>query len=147
MKYSKTCNCCGHQDTAYTFSLNKGKVNALRKLVDKYEITKSAVALGDLNLSTSQFTNFCHLQYFDLVKHIPEGWVPTIIGISFIQGEIGIIMPVATMSGEILADDHEAWATHPGKRTKAFIFDIDETAYKQRPEYAQERSQTNLFGN
>jgi len=147
MKYSKTCDHCGHQDTAYTFSLNVGKIKSLRKLVDKYEITRSAVALGYLNLSTSQFTNFCHLQYFDLAKHIPEGWVPTTTGIKFIHGEVGVKTPVAMMNSKILSDEHEAWATHPGKRTKAFIFDIDETAYKQRSEYARERVQTNLFGN
>ena len=146
MKYSKTCECCGHQDTAYTYTLNEGKVQALSKLVDRYEITRKPVQLGELGISNSQYTNFCHLQYFELAKHIPEGWVPTEEGIKFIHGQIGVKMPVAVMASEVLPDDHEAWETHDKDRAIAFVFDIDQTAYKQRPDYAEERQQNTLFG-
>ena len=145
MKYSTTCEHCGHQDTAYTYTLNKGKVIALRKLVDKYEQTKKPAQLGDLGITNSQYTNFCHLQYFNLAKHLPEGWVPTMEGIAFIHGEISVTLPVAVMASEVLPEDHEAWKTHPGKRTTAFVFDIEELAYKKRPEYARERAQSTLF--
>ncbi len=147
MKYSKTCEHCGHIETAYIHSLNKGKVKALRKLVDQYQITKEAVQLRELGINNSQYTNFCHLQYFDLAKHIPEGWVPTKLGIEFIHGESSVLLPAAVMASKVLPDDHEAWKTHDKVRKVTFIFDIDEESYKKRIDYAQEKRQATLFGN
>jgi hypothetical protein len=91
MKYKITCGECGHQDTAYLHSLNLGKVQALRKLVDFYELHKRPCQMEQLYLSNSQYTNFGHLQYFKLALHIPDGWIPTEDGIAFIHGEIPVI--------------------------------------------------------
>lgn len=147
MNYQTKCDHCGHAITAYTHNLNSGKVAALRRLIDQYESTKSPVALGDLGISNSQYTGFCHLTYFDLVRHIPEGWIPTMKGIAFIHGEIGVIEPVMVMASQVLPYEHEAWKEWTGERHEVFVFDINNTAYKRRPEFAAEKSQAvTLFG-
>lgn len=141
MKYHTKCEHCGHQVTAYTYSLNVGKVRALRSLVDKYEETRKPVELGTLGLTNSQYTNFCHLPYFGLAQYIPgEGWVPTPKGIMFIEGHVAISMPVAVMGGEVLPNDHEAWQTATRQPKLYSVRQIDETSYKQKVEYQQEKS-------
>ena len=140
MKYSKKCESCDHTETAYTFTLNVGKVVALRKLVDYYETNHRGVNLEKLGLTNSQYTNFCHLVYFGLAGNTPKGWLPTDLGIAFIHGEAKITQPVATMGKAVLPNNHEAWRTHPGDRKEVFVFDIDQPSYKKRPEYAVERS-------
>lgn len=138
MKFSEQCNHCGHKDTAYTYNLNVGKVSALRKLIDRYERTKAPVQLGDMGITNSQYTNFCHLAYFGLALHLTEGWIPTEKGTMFIYGEIGTQVPVAVLNGEVLPADHEAWTTHTNTPTTKFVFDINNTAYKRRGEYQEE---------
>ena len=145
MKYSKTCECCGHKNTAFTYNLNVGKVSALRKLTDHYEITKKPVQLGDIKITNSQYTNFCHLAYFNLARHIPGGWVPTDIGIAFIYGEIGVQVPVAVLNGVILNLDHEAWGTQDKKPTTKYVQDIHDISYKKHSEYAEEVTGHRLF--
>jgi hypothetical protein len=140
MKYQKKCEHCGHAEVAYTYVLNKSLINALRQLVDFYESNKKAAALKDLNLTNSQYGNFAHLQYFGLTKPTPEGWYPSNDGIAFIYGDAPTVMPVAVMKGQVLHYDHEAWATHEGKPREYFVRDINEDAYKKRPEYAAEKS-------
>lgn len=144
MNYSNKCDHCGHIETAYVHSLNVGKVQALKKLVESYERPLTLglpCELGSLGISNSQYTNFCHLVYFGLAEHLENGWIPTEVGIKFIHGEVGVTIPQAVMGGVILPDDHEAWQTHTGARRTAFVFDVDETAYKKRSEYAQEKAQ------
>lgn len=138
MKHSVTCQSCGHKDTAYTYNLNVGKVSALRKLIDRHEITKAPVHLGDLGITNSQYTNFCHLAYFGLALHITSGWIPTDLGIAFIYGEVGVQVPVAVLNGVVLAGDHEAWNTHTKTPETKYVFDINNTAYKKREEYQEE---------
>lgn len=146
MKYQNKCDHCGHAETAYTYNLNVGKVQALRKLVDLYEAKKKPIELGDMNISNSQYTNFCHLAYFKLAQHVPgEGWVPTPDGIEFIYGKVYVTLPVAVMNGRVLPADHEAWKTHDSPRVDKFVWDIDNLAYKKRPEYAAEKA-VGLFG-
>lgn len=138
MKYSKTCEHCGHSETAYTYNLNVGKVRALQKLVEKYESTKKPVQLGDLIISNSQYTNFCHLAYFGLVQHVTEGWLPTALGIEFTYNQVGVYVPVAVMNGIVLAPDHEAWSTHGKSQSLVFAQDIDSVGYKRKSEYVEE---------
>lgn len=124
--------------TAYTYNLNVGKVSALRKLVDHYEEKKVPVQLGDLKLTNSQYTNFCHLVYFGLAKHIHGGWLPTETGIAFIYGEVSVLVPVAVMNGVVLPLTHEAWATTEKQPKPVFVQGINETAYKKHEAYVQE---------
>jgi len=138
MKYSKQCECCGHIETAFTYTLNVGKVSALRKLVDYYEVTKKPVQLGDLKITNSQYTNFCHLVYFGLAKHVSGGWEPTEKGILFIENKISVMVPQVVMNGKVLEDDHEAWATHTKERKIVTVRDIHELSYKKYGEYAEE---------
>lgn len=144
MKYTKKCETCGHISAAFTYKLNVGKVKALRRLVDAYEANPTPKKLGELGLTNSQYTNFCHLAYWDLARKIKEGWIPTQEGIDFIYGKRMIVMPVAVMNGNILPEGHEAWKTHDKGRQSFSIKDIDETAYKQKEEYAAEKQHTLL---
>jgi len=140
MKYQKKCECCGHLVTAYTHNLNVPLARALRTLVDLYEARREPIALGELGLTTSQYTNFSHLQYFGLVLNTPEGWVPEELGIDFIYGRAFVLNPAGVMGGKVLSPGHEAWATHRGGRAETWIQELDEGSYKQRVDYQRERS-------
>ena len=125
-------------ENAFTFSLNKGSVKSLRKLVDQYEKTGAPVHLKSLDITNSQYTNFCHLTYFNLVQHVGKGWIPTEDGIMFIYGKIEVVSPQAVMNGQVLPEEHEAWTTHSQFRERVSVNDIDSGAYKQHDEYAEE---------
>ena len=142
MNYKKTCECCGNVVSAYTHSLNVSLVIALRKLVDQYETRVIPIPLGDLDLATSQYTNFAHLQYFHLAQNMPDGWVPTKMGIQFIYGEARVMVPAGVFGKEILWHGHEAWETHTAKRAELFVYDIDAVSYKRRNEYQREKAST-----
>lgn len=147
MKFQEVCECCGSVVTAYTHNLNVPLVKALRKLVDYFEANRVACKLqSDLELTHNQFANFQKLQYFGLVYGSGSGWMPTKDGIDFIHGEISIKNPVATMANKVLPDNHPAWATHLKSRELVSIREVDETCYKKREEYGEEKSrQNNLF--
>lgn len=147
MKYHEKCECCGNVITAYTHNLNKPLVGALRQLVDFYQgsqIDHRVVGLAcnlanDLKLTHNQLANFQKLQYFGLVRDTKGGWYPTQLGIDFINGVERVYSPVATFKSEVLPFSHPAWETHP-KPHVVGVKDIDETSYKQREEYANEKS-------
>jgi len=154
MNYKEKCECCQQQITAYTHNLNKPLVNALRQLVDFYQgtqidhrITGNFCNLArNLKLTHNQLANFQKLRYFDLVFNNKDGWVPTQLGIDFIHGLERVYSPVATFKNEKLPFSHEAWKTHKGAPILVGVKDIDETSYKPREEYQQEKSnQANLF--
>lgn len=147
MKYQETCDCCGNKITAYTHNLNKPLVSALRQLVDFYQDTqidhrvsgKVCNLAKDLKLTHNQLANFQKLQYFGLVQDTKGGWYPTQLGIDFINGVERVYSPVATFKSEVLPFSHEAWKTH-SKPVLVGVKEIDETSYKQREEYASEKS-------
>lgn len=156
MKYQETCDCCGNKITAYTHNLNKPLVGALRQLVDFYQASqidhrisgKACNLAGDLRLTHNQLANFQKLQYFGLVIDIKDGWIPTRLGIDFIHGLETVLNPVATFKNEVIPLTHEAWKTHTATPQRVNVHDVDETCYKQRVEYATEKSsQANLFNN
>lgn len=143
MKYTKECEHCQNIITAYTHTLNRPLVESLRKLVDFYEEKKRGCNLqSDLNLSKNQYNNFQKLQYFRLVFNRIDGWVPTFMGTSFIEGKLTILNPVATFGKSILPDDHEAWGTHNSERRTVGVQDIDIMSWKRREEYKEEKRKT-----
>jgi len=146
MQYKRNCNCCGHSLTAYTHRLNKPLVKALRELVDFYEDNREMANLQkDLKLTKNQYNNFQKLQYFDLVRRVETlGWIPTKKGLNFVHGLEPCMTTVATFGKEILKYDHIAWQTHKGTIESKYIGDIDETSYKRRTEYKEEK-QDRLF--
>lgn len=147
MHFSTKCECCGHTSTAYTHKLGKNLVQALRQLVDWYEETKSPAHLQrHLNLTKTQYNNFQKLQYFNLVRNIPEGWLPTPLGIDFIYNRAMVLNTVATIENNVLSSLHGAWKTHKGKEPKLVsVRDIHLISYKTRSEYQLEKSrQLNL---
>lgn len=140
MKYHKICDHCGHQITAYTFSLNASMVKALRKLVDFYETNKKPAMLEQLKLTNSQYGNFATMAHFGVIENTPEGWVPKEKGFLFIQGDITLLMPIAIMARDVLPPDHEAWKTAVRQPKAKHISQIDSLSYKQKIEYQKEKS-------
>lgn len=143
MKYSKTCECCGHIQTAYTHNLNEPMVLAFNVVVEEYLATKEPVNVYGLErLDYNQKCNFQKLKYFGLMDFAGGvGWFPTALGLQFYYGERAVITPVASMGNEVLPDNHEAWDTHGGKRRWVYPQDVaNEWAYKKRPDYKAEKS-------
>ena len=145
MKYTNTCECCGHKVTAFTHQLNKGLAEAFKAFVDKYAEIKAPVSPSkDLNLTHTQLANWQKLRYWDLIKPIDNNkglWVPTPNGILFYQDRISVMKTVATINAEVLPQTHEAWETHTKNVELVRITDlIDDFEYKQRPDYQAEKS-------
>lgn len=134
---------------AYTHSLNKQLVEAFIEFCEVYFSRCRPINLQQdlIDLDKNQYNNFQKLQYFNLVERIPgRGWIPTKIGIAFYYGEKPVMNPVATLGGNVLPDNHEAWRTHSSGRRLIFIHEVCSTHYKKRPEYQAEASpQSSLF--
>jgi len=147
MKYSETCECCGHKLTAYTHKLNKPLVLALAELVAFYIINgRPAKLQQDLELTKNQYNNFQKLQYFKLVHRDEQGWTPTHKGTAFVKMECSCQDTVATMGKEILNGNHPAWETHAKAPRWIMADQFIEVQYKQREEYQQEKGYSrNLF--
>ena len=139
MTYHETCPCCGHQETAYSHKLNEQIVKALSQLVHYYMKTREVCNLQKhLILTKNQYNNFQKLQYFGLVYRAKGGWFPTQLGKQFIFGELVVQIRQVTFRGKALPYSHEAWeGKFPDKK---YVFQISETAWKKREEYALEKS-------
>lgn len=145
MKYSKQCECCGHLVTAYSHNINAQMVQALEQVLAYYSKKGKGCNLQkDLTLSKNQYNNFQKLQYFKLVANTETGWVPTQLGMGFINGDNVIMNPVATFGKEILDQFHEAWDTSDTKPKITHISKIKNYEYKGREAYKEER-RTTLF--
>lgn len=151
MKYSKVCPHCGQKVTAFTHKLNKVIVQCFIRFVERYVEEKRPININkEMGWGHNQLANFRKLKFFKLIAKADDNgfWKPTQAGIRFYCGEEGVMNPVATMGGETLREDHEAWETHSKARRLAFIHDIDDTHYKERQEYKDEVAsgfQTSLF--
>lgn len=144
MKYTRQCDCCGHQISAYTHNLNNQLVYALEQLVKKYLKEKKPYNLQkDLVLTKNQYNNFQKLQYFQLVTRSVCGWKPTEYGVEFIKGEVCVFNKVATFGKDILPPHHEAWNTGDDKPKLVHIREIKNFVWKGREEYQEEK--TTLF--
>lgn len=140
MKYQKHCQCCGHTITAYTHKLNKPLVRALKQLVDFYEVSRRPANLQKhLDLTKNQYNNFQKLQYFKLVQHTKEGWLPTLKAIEFIYNRVRIRDNAITFGKDILDYEHEAWRFKNVRYNYITILEIDVLSYKKREEYQDEK--------
>ena len=144
MNYSKTCDCCGHQNTAYAHKLNAPMILALKELFSAYD-GEPVNIVKNSNLTFSQKNNFQKLRHFNLVYKTPNvaGYSPTKTGREFLLGEKAIFDLVATINNKVLPMNHECWETHREKPREMFVWEfLDEAEwdYKKRPEYQQERS-------
>jgi len=141
MSYKKVCPHCGEIKTAYVHHLNEPLVYALRQLVDYYNAVKKEANLqDDLNLTKNQYNNFQKLQYFGLVKRIPNGWLPTSIGIGFIEGDCRVYNRVITFDDKVLGPGDMVWSYYNVKPYLVYVSDIIGYNYKQRSEYQREKS-------
>lgn len=140
MKYNHTCHCCWHVKVAYTHKLNKWLIDALRKIVDHYEIYGTRANVDkDLDLTYNQQSNFQKLKYFWLVNRNSDWRIPTSEWIRFIYWDCMSYDLVATIWWSVISYSHEARETHKTSPKMVFVYDIDETQYKKREDYAQER--------
>jgi len=139
MKFSKECPCCGHKVAAYTYRLNKGLCESLKKLINAYRGTRKASKLADLGLSNAQYSSFAHLQYFGLAQRTEHGWYPTPKGESFMVNTGSCVDTVAILNNEVLPLDHEAWQTHDRQPRFVMCDDFLPYEYKQRSEYQEEK--------
>ncbi len=143
MKYNKKCECCGHQITAYTISLNKSLVEAFIRFAQKFiDGGRKPITKPEIGLTNTQYTNFHNLVYFGIIYKAPDhdGWYLTDLGEKFYYCEESVLTPAGFMGGETLAWDHPAWATHDSPRHNVMISDISSVTYKKRPDYAREKS-------
>lgn len=141
MDYKKTCPHCGHQETAYTHSLNEGLAVAFKRLCEYYLKSHRACNVNkELELTHNQLANFQKLRYFGLVSDTPEGWYPSQLGLDWYFGKVRIANPAGSLNNVPLADDHEAWRTHKNGRKMVNIVDILPAQYRQRSDYQGERS-------
>lgn len=148
MKYKETCPCCGRSEVAYVYRLNKGKIAALAKLVEVYNQERRPLQMKEIGLTNPQYTNFAHLQYWELAKLIPaphHGWIPTPEGVMFLKGEIPIYDIVAVMGKEIMPHTHSAWETHTRLPKLVRVYDIDETRYQQKKEFQDQKSNQRIL--
>ena len=150
MKYSKTCNYCGHKITAYTIFLNSCMVAAFCKFTEKY-LTRYGASLkkGEIGLSNAQYTNFQNLRHFGIIQQFEKGgrWYLTSLGKNFYFGKSGVTNPAGHLDGETLEYTHEAWKTHDKPRKLTYIDSFLPHQYKQRTEYQEEKNskQMNLL--
>jgi hypothetical protein len=147
VKYREECPHCGQVVAAYTHNINEPMIKAFIKLVEHYDESHRPVNINtDLGLDHNQKCNLPKLQYYGLIIHTQDGWVPSELGYDFYYGEAEVLCPAATMGNQVLPDDHPAWKTHSTKRFYRSISDIAEYFYKKRPEYANEKNnQGSLF--
>lgn len=139
MKYSKRCECCGHKIAAYTFRLNKSMVASLAKLVDFYNRNRCGAKSKDLGFTTTQYTNFAHLQYWKMAfyDHDKAVWYPTEDGRRFLRGEVPMQDIIGYMIGQgALPLEHEAWKTHKTPVKMVYVYEVDyNDEMKERRDY------------
>ena len=150
MRQTKICECCGHRITMYRHNLNKQLVDWLIQLalyVQKHG--KWANLQKDLELTVNQYNNFQKLQYFDLVRRIPSGWMITRKWLWFIRWECWVFKNVATFGKDIVSDDDPIWYEwNVYKREIVHVWEILGTEWKTREEYQKEKwCQFSLFFN
>jgi len=137
MKLREKCSHCGTIIQSYSHSLNKPLVEALRQLYDKQADTKGLPKplnlQSELNLTKNQYNNFQKLQYFGLVEHLKTGWVITIKGERFIEGQIAISDKAMTFGGEVVLPPHKAWSNV--KINKKYVYEIDSNSWKKIDDY------------
>lgn len=98
------CPLCNEKMQAYWHTLNKGLVDALKKL---YEAGGTA-HLRDLDLTISQNNNFQKLHYFELAKSKGTGeYTIEDKGIDFLFGQIKIPKKVQTFRNKVIKRSEE----------------------------------------
>ena len=144
MKYTETCECCGHVVTAFTHSLNWGLAIAFNKFMQKfYDVRRPINPNKELGLTHNQLANWQKLRYWDLIRQIDgQGlWIPTNTGHWFFGGTVAIPKVVATMNAERITSGHAAWETHTKDVELVKFSDLaTDFKYKKRPEYQAEKS-------
>lgn len=141
MNYHSDCPHCKRRETAYTLHLSRRLVTAFLTFADARIRLGRPVAKGELGLTPQQYGNFQNLRHFALIQQQERAgpWEFTPLGLRFLRGEIDLPTPVAHMAGETLPQDHLAWSTHKGARSRKTIRDVMPEDWKTREEYMAEK--------
>lgn len=147
MKYSKTCECCGHKVTAYTLMMNEPLCRAFIAFAKERIRLGRPLKKGEIGLSNAQYSNFQNLRHFGIIRQEDKGgaWDVTLLGWMWLSGEARIHSPTAHMGGKTLLYNHEAWDTHPVKPEFITIRERFPELWKERPEYQEEKSNQTRF--
>jgi hypothetical protein len=129
----KLCEHCGAKTVKYKHTFSKALAIGLYKL---YQSGHTPINLKNLALTRNQWDNFQKLRYWGLVAqaHREDGtrlngeWFITPLGVDFIEKGTAIKKSVWTYRG--VATEFEG--------DTCFFFDVHETEYKKRTQYAVE---------
>lgn len=131
---SCVCQHCGAKMKKYKFSLNRPLVDVL-VLMRKLAPVGSPIEINSLNMTTSQWTNFQKLRYWNLIaryedKAHPKGgiWVVTQQGADFVDGTLPIRKYAVMYRNELVEYSGDL----------VFEKQIKQRTFKTRPEYAQD---------
>ena len=153
MKYSKKCQCCGHVVTAYTHKLWRQQIEMLWKLINFHERKWRPAIISELWLTPVQYSIFWKMKHFDLIKqeYFKQDWkmklwrIPTWTWKWFYLWKNMCPNRVASMNGETLPWNHEAWKTDDEWRKRVRRKDIEFEKSKQPVEYKEEKGFRNKF--
>jgi len=127
------CECCGAKVVEYKHSFNAGLASSLWQIY----LADKPIALTDLELTRTQWTNFQKLRYWGLVQQSIDPitkkhnglWETTQSGNQFVDDpSVSIAKYVWTFRGETVRFEGEY----------VYFTDILEKFYKDRPTYAAE---------
>jgi hypothetical protein len=68
MVWKKVCECCGHEDVAYTYKLNQKLVEAYVVFFNQRLEKKRAIKTAELGLPNGVYGSFFKLAYFGLIE-------------------------------------------------------------------------------
>ena len=145
MNYTADCPHCGHRITAYTIPMNAGLAQSFVVFAGACIRLGRPVAKKELPLSNVQYTMFQKLRHFGLIAQPQDcgrTWTLTAQGLAWYYGRTIILTPAAWMGGKTLDEKSPAWGTHKEPRRGITIHDVLPNGWKQREEYAEEKSGT-----
>jgi hypothetical protein len=123
--------------------MNEGLARAFLAFIDARIKAGRPIKKGEIGLTNAQYSNFQNLRHFGLIHQpavLSGAWETTMIGWAWYRGDYRIPSPVAHMGGNTLPQNHEAWKSHAGERTAVSIQDVLPEEWKQRAEFAAEKS-------
>lgn len=90
------------------------------------------------------YSNFANLRYFGLIMHPAKNskWSLTQKGGLFLQGKEPILNPIIQMDGELLPQNHPAWATQNPKAREMYITEFFPGGWKEYEEWKDDMLRT-----
>jgi hypothetical protein len=120
----KTCPHCGAKMNEYKFSFNKGLRSCLWKMIEARG-DDHGVPIREIGLTSSEWTNFQKLRYWNLIEHVDNAesrhkggwWKLSQTAIAFIEGRIKIPAQVIMYRNKVKSFEGQSISFadfHPG---------------------------------